>query len=225
MICIASPVRRSGTTLLQRLLCSSSNTIIYGETCANDINLMYNLFSGKQMMANQNGEWHDDQLDKVLNGEVNSWIPDLMPRSIDYLDGFKHQITSLLKTYSDVSLKYGKENWGVKLPEWNPAALKLMLDINSTVKIIYLSRNITDSLLSAQKMGMVLDQIEKEQFQNIHTQYSEFAKINLIGERVLHIDYNKLVADPTKFICELEEFTKAKDIDPEVLNYRIGDYT
>ena len=44
---ITSPVIRSGTTLLQRLLCSSPSALIYGELCAQDLEFFLNLYTFK----------------------------------------------------------------------------------------------------------------------------------------------------------------------------------
>jgi hypothetical protein len=44
---IGSPTPRCGTTLLQRLLCSSQHALIYGEKCAQDLELFLNIYTFK----------------------------------------------------------------------------------------------------------------------------------------------------------------------------------
>ncbi len=224
MICIASPVRRSGTTLLQRLICSSSNAIIYGETCANDFNLLFNIYSNKKMMATHSGSWHNEQLQNVLTGEVNDWIPDLMPNSDAYLESFRHLINAQIQFYKNFSTKNNRPIWGVKLPEWNSQALSLIQNTHHETKIIYLNRNIKDCVCSAEKMDMIRGQNEIDRFIQIYNQNLDYAKTNLVGENVLHLDYEALVENPAASLTLIAEFTGALNIDPDVMNHKIGNY-
>jgi len=154
---IVSSVRRSGTTLLQRLLCSSSNSLIYGENCANDINLFCNLISTKQSVFQTSKDWYDNQLDAVLQGNVNTWIPDLMPDIEGYLAAYKTGMLSIINYYSDYALKQNRPIWGMKLPEWNPCMLAMLKSVLPEIKIIYLHRNLEDCVRSAKKIEMVIE--------------------------------------------------------------------
>jgi hypothetical protein len=76
-IVISSPTTRSGTTLLQRLLCSSDNAIVYGEVCSSDLDLYLNFFINRAMMYQFNRAKLDSSLEMFKQGEVNDWILDL----------------------------------------------------------------------------------------------------------------------------------------------------
>src|SRR5512136_1426094 len=82
---VTSPTPRSGTTLLQRLLCSSPSTLIFGEKCAHDLELFLNIYTYKVQEYNFQREKYQQDLEKVLRGEVNDWILDLTPDIDGYL--------------------------------------------------------------------------------------------------------------------------------------------
>ncbi len=223
-ILISSPVRRSGTTLLQRLLCSSSNALIFGESCANDFNLLTNLLVSKQMVLGQNKEWRNTQLASVLNKETNDWIPDLMPDIDNYLEAVKKASFSILGHYKE----FAKENqcsvWGAKLPEWNIFSLVQTHDFFPESKVIYLVRNLPDCLRSAKSIGMVHRLEDMQYFCNTWKQNKEFASQRLKGERVLHINYEDLISNPKEIIEKIALFTGAKGIDLSVIESKINTY-
>jgi len=223
-ICISSPVRRSGTTLVQRLLCSASNALIYGENCANDLNILTNLLSSKQMIFQQGKAWRNQQLESVLEGNVNHWIPDLMPDIDGYLEAYQQSIFSLLAYYSDFAQRQERPIWGTKFPEWNPANLIQIRQILPSTKIIYIHRNIEDCVRSAKRMDMIRSMDEIQRFCQTWKQFSEYALQHLKGERVLHIQYEKLIEAPEKVIQQLEAFTEAKDIDRKVMQIKVNTY-
>src|SRR5260370_35678049 len=82
---ITAPTIRSGTTLLQRLLCSSSRALIYGELCAQDLEFFLNFYTFKSQQYNRRHEEVSTTLRNVLARDVNDWIPTLMPEISGYL--------------------------------------------------------------------------------------------------------------------------------------------
>ena len=223
-ICIAAPLRRSGTTLIQRLICSASNGLIYGETCANDFQMISNLVSSKQSFMLQHKDWRNDQIKKVLSGEVNKWIPDLMPDIETYLEGFQGMMKLLVENYGGFAEKEGKPIWGMKMPEWNPSNLVLLQQLLPETKIIYLHRNLEDCVRSAKKIEMIMGDNEINQFCHTWKQFSEYAMTHLKNENVLHLKYEALIADQEKWIGEIESFTGAKDIDKAVMKVKVNTY-
>ena len=223
-ICIASPTRRSGTTLLQRLLCSSSNSLIYGESCANDFHMLCNLFSTKEMLLSQNKDWHNSQFQSVLNGAVNKWIPDLMPDIDGYLQAYKNMIQSLADHFSNAASKAGRPVWGMKMPEWYPLGLALMQQLIPGTKILYLHRNLEDCVRSAKKIEMIQGLNELQQFCQTWRQFTDYAKLNFKGDLVLHLAYEDLIDNPDHWISEIEKFTGAIGIDRSVMTVKINTY-
>lgn len=223
-ILIASPVRRSGTTLLQRLLCSASNTLIYGETCANELFMGSNLLLNKQLLLQAGKSGHNRQLKAVLEGDVNDWIPDLMPEIDGYLQVHQNAFLSIIKYFEDFAKSQGRPIWGVKLPEWNPANLVQLHKMFPASKILYLHRNLEDCVRSARSMDMVINEQEIYQFCQAWKQAGDYAKHQLKGDGCLHLNFEDLVEFPEKTIAKIERFTGAENIDRSVMQAKINTY-
>lgn len=223
-ICIGSPVRRSGTTLLQRLLCSSPDCLIYGESVANDINILANLYASKEMLFKQTEEVRDEQYKNVLNGQLNDWIPDLTPKVANYLQYWKNTVEQFNNQFSQSSAERGRSLWGVKMPEWNPSGLVMLQRILPETKIIYLHRKLEDCVRSAKKTQMVVSIEELRRFCYTWKQFSDFASLHLTGEKVLHLQFEDLLENRETWINKIEEFTGAKSIDRNVLNVKVNTY-
>lgn len=224
-ILIASPVRRCGTTLLQRLLCSSSNCLIYGESCANDIIMTTNMMVTKEMQFASSQNWRNQQLEQVLHGEVNHWIPDLMPEMSGYLDNFRSSMNSIITHYPDFAALHGRSFWGAKLPEWNVHHLVQLNQKFPGIKIIYLNRQLAACLRSAKAMGMVQNQEDARFFCQLWKHNSEFVQHNLKGENILHLQYENLVNDPEECVNQIAKFTGAKDMKVSIFEHKVNDYS
>jgi len=223
-ICIASPVRRSGTTLIQRLLCSSPNALIYGESCANDFNLLLNLLTSKQLQFQHNKDWYNQQLQTVLEGNVNLWMPDLMPDIDGYLEAYKKMVHTHAEHFHSFAEQKGFSHWGMKMPEWNPSALVWIKQAMPATKIIYLHRNLEDCIRSAKAIDMIRGIQEVTQFCQIWKQYGDYARTHLNDELVLHMNYEDLIANPKGWIQTIENFTGVENINPTVLQAKVNTY-
>lgn len=224
-ILISSPTRRSGTTLIQRLLTSAPNTIIYGETCANDIMMLTNLYTSKVSYLESSKNWRNKQLKSVLNGEVNQWIPDLMPDIDKYLEAVKSSFYSIFNHYESFAKEHDKTIWGTKLPEWNVYNLNLVKTFFPECKIIYVIRDLGDCLRSAKAINMVQGMEETKRFCMLWRQNFDFALQNFIGERVLHLQFNDLISKPVNTIKILEQFSGSSGTDISILKHKINTYT
>src|SRR5689334_18970654 len=84
-VIITSPTIRSGTTLLQRLLCSAPKGFIFGENCAQDLELFLRVYFSKSLMYSFNKRQFAETLGAFINGQPQGWIIDLMPDIDEYL--------------------------------------------------------------------------------------------------------------------------------------------
>ena len=91
-ILITAPLHRSGTTLVQGLLCSSNTSLIYGETSASELQTMIDLYPFKLSNIRFAGINRERKLEEVLMGNTNNWLPDLMP-------SFKKWLSKIEKDY------------------------------------------------------------------------------------------------------------------------------
>src|SRR5258706_12344259 len=76
---LTAPTIRCGTTLLQRLICSSPHGLMFGETAANDLITALQLGAIKTTMYGQNRNQFATSLATFQQGDVNDWMIDLLP--------------------------------------------------------------------------------------------------------------------------------------------------
>lgn len=223
-ILIASPIQRSGTTLIQRLLSSAMDTLIYGETCANDLNMLIGLYVQKSSMYGRNDGWRSDQMQQVLAGAVNDWIPDLMPDPVEYVARFEDQVAGFFHYFAEFARRHGREQWGAKLPGWNTFQLEQLLQIMPRSRVVYIVRDLEPCVRSAKQMELCRNLADVQQFSQFWLMNLQEARRRLRSDRVFWIDYKVLVAEPESVLSELEEFTGCQKIDRTVMDHRIGDY-
>jgi hypothetical protein len=210
---------------MQRLLSSSLNTLVFGESVANDVHIYASLYQNKQLMlGGPHNAWRDQQLAQVLEGEVNAWIPDLLPAREVYLANYR----KTLEDYCDFLQQYvegeGRSQWGCKMPGWPIPQLAYLLELVPGAKIVYIHRDLEDCVVSAPSINMCVDEASTQQFRQMYAFQQAEAERRLHREEVLWIDYQELVADPAKVIAQLADFTGAKGIDAGVMEHKIGNY-
>jgi hypothetical protein len=223
-ILIASPVHRSGTTLLQRLMCSSPDTLIYGESLANDINMLLSIFLNKQMLIGRQGDWHHQQFQQVLQGDVNDWIPNIMPDKDWVMNHFEQSIFQYLKGFEQEALRHGRVYWGTKLPAWPTAMLNGVFRLMPQSRLLYIIRDLESCVRSAKLIGFCQDIAAIQQFAQLWKQNQERIIYDVPKEQLLLIPYDELCDQPEKTILKIERFTGVKKIDASVLQHRINNY-
>src|SRR5690349_3141683 len=82
---VTAPSIRCGTTLLQRLISSSKNGLLFGETAANELITALQMAEIKAGMYSHNSAQFASSLAAFQAGGVNEWMIDLMPDLDGYL--------------------------------------------------------------------------------------------------------------------------------------------
>ena len=223
-ILIASPVRRSGTTLLQRLLCSAENALIYGESCANDLQFMSNFFTSRQLYLGASSMVRDQQLKEVLDGKVNDWIPDLMPPTKAYLEALKTSCFSIFHYYKNYAAENGRSVWGMKMAEWSANQILHAHRLLPDSKLLYIFRPLADCIRSAKTVDLITNEQELQYFCQTWQQNLQFIKQNFPASHLYLLDYSALINDPEPVLQEIEAFTGARNIKREVLNHKINTF-
>ena len=140
-IFILSAGWRSGSTLLQRVLCSHPDVMIWGENTA----LLHDLAAAhKKMEALQDlSEAQKQQSgDKVHQG----WIPMLNPGVEDFERGLRRLLES---TYRDPARRGGKARWGFKEVRHDMSSARFLHRLYPEARFLLLVRNPIDCLASA----------------------------------------------------------------------------
>ncbi len=221
-VLIASPTQRSGTTLLQRLLCSSANALIYGEFCAHELFMATQLYLVKKTQFSMGQGQRKAQMDQVLEGDVDAWIPDLMPEPNEWLEKIAEGAFLQFEYMKKFAEQRGRPVWGMKMAGWNPHNLNQILGLFPKSRLIYLTRNAEDCLRSAKAIEMIRGEEEESQFLQMWTQNRNIAQQLLPKDRVLFIEFEALVEHPADSIHQLEAFSGAEGIQSEVMQKKIN---
>ena len=204
---ITSPVIRSGTTLLQRLLCSSPEALVYGELCGQDLDFLLQLCMVKTQIYTAKKPFYADTLRQVLEGKVNSWIPDLMPEMDGYLAALSRGAFAGLANCRDFALSLGRKVWGFKYPGWAPHRIQLLRRMMPLSRFICIHRNLPDCVKSAKAQGEV-------QTEELLRAFCESWKTNLLftlgqvnDPAFLVLKYEDGITEPEEMLRRIADFT------------------
>jgi hypothetical protein len=220
---IAAPTVRSGSTLLQRLCCSSSNGLIFGESCANDFDHFINIFLAKKMYLEMGSNWRNAQLSAVINGDANDWIADLMPEPDRYLEMVENNFKDYFYFFKKYALEKNRPIWGMKKPGWNPYQLRNTLNFLPKAKLVYLIRDLESCVKSAKKQDMIRTPIEIEQFSREWKAAKDFAE-NQLNKPKMIIYYENLISNTEEELLKLEAFSGLKEIDRTIIHHKINNF-
>jgi hypothetical protein len=221
-ILISSPAPRSGTTLLQRLLCSSPRALVYGETCGQDLDLFVNLYASREMLYTHNRQQLANSLRGVLAGAVNSWTVDLMPEVDEYLRALGRSCLGWLACCRDSAARAGRSVWGIKLAGWRPYSLGLMRRLMPRSRLLYVRRDVADCLKSAKARQMVRSPEQVSEFCRLWGENLSYVLGLGADPALLVINYTDLASEPARALERIAAFTGVADMDPRVLDHKIN---
>lgn len=222
---VTSPVIRSGTTLLQRLLCSSREALIYGELCGQDLDFFLQLYMVKTQIYRAKMPAFALGLREVLDGQVNSWIPDLMPEMEGYLAALKEGAFAGLVHCRDYAAGMGRRVWGFKYPGWAPHRMQLLRHTLPEARFLCIYRGLAACVKSAKAQG----ELQSEEHLRV---FCHEWKVNLqfmlgaAGDPAfLVLRYEDLAGGPEGVLGRIVEFTGVRSMRPEVLEHKVNGFS
>ncbi|MFC4990681.1 sulfotransferase [Rubritalea tangerina] len=221
-VIVLSPIVRSGSTLLQRLLCSAPNTLIYGDTVGQEIEFLANYATTRELMLRTQQATIEPVRSKVLQGDVSEFITPLSPSLAGSLKGFQDAAKTWIEVCRKESLDHGRDVWGWKMAGAEASTLARIAQWYPDAKFIWIERNLKDCLTSAKAAGMVAG---KEQASAMiqRAQACKQAFTNLQANK-LSLSFETILQNPASTIQQLEQFTGAMGIDPSVFDERINQF-
>ncbi len=219
---VTSPSIRCGTTLLQRLLCSSRNALVYGEEVGKDLDLQLQILASRRMVYAHSRARFADRLERVVRGDGDGWMLDLMPDLDGYLDAQRDGAVAGLAYCRDHALQAGRELWGFKYPGWPPALMRLLFDVVPGTRVIYLHRDLADTARSAKAWGALADEADMQGFCAQWLEHQRFMHAWRQQHPVLVLDFETLVRDPDQAIHRLCAFLPFDGIRRDPLQRRIN---
>ncbi len=219
---VTSPIQRSGTTLLQRLLCSAPNTLIYGEGAAADLEFFLTVHA---MKVQEQGMWrqvNQQKMERVLRGDVNDWILDLKPDAEGYLLALQKAAFAGAAYCRDFAIAHGHPVWGFKHPAWSPQTIKTLRRLMPRARLLIIVRELLPSLKSAKAQHMMDSDEQLRQLCQSWLNGMAYLR-ELSGDpSVLFVHYEELIEQPEKTLAAVSAFSGANGMDRLVLEHKIN---
>lgn len=222
---ITSPGPRCGTTLLQRLLCSSKRALIFGEKSVHDFEIFLNLYMAKVQEYGYSRESYNQELRKVLQGEVNDWIVSLMPDLDGYLAALRASAFAGLAYCRDFAVRAGRPVWGFKYPGWPPGMMGMIRAGMPGARFIFIQRDLPACLKSAKAQQLVVTEQDLRRFCQTWAAGVASAHEMKDGQAILFLNYEDLVQRPEDALASIAQFSGLPDLDRSVLERKINVWT
>ncbi len=222
---ITAPTTRTGTTLLQRLLCSSHAVLIYGELVAQDLEFFLNLYTFKAQAYTYKSRALARGLEQVLAGDVDHWIPDLMPDVDEYVAAFGQAAFSGIRYCRDYARQRGRPVWGFKCPAWKPALVRLVRTLLPRARWIVITRDLAACVRSAKAQLQLGSLPEVQEFCRTWLEGMDYWRGVGDDPAVLVLSYEELTAAPERPLRRLAEFTGVDDIQADVLKHKLNTWS
>jgi Sulfotransferase family len=221
-IIVGSPVPRAGTTLVQRLLCSAPNTLIYGDVVGQEMDFL----SKYALMRRQMLAAHDSiaipQREGVSAGNVNDFITSLAPPAATMDRQWREAALTWLRGCAEDAASAGRTVWGWKLAGPDGYGLGMLAAWLPAARWVWIEREPRDCFRSAKAARMVSGAEDARAFLHQSRESSRLWTL-AAGASGLRLEYSAMLADPAGTVRRLEEFTGASGIDTEVFTKRINE--
>jgi hypothetical protein len=219
---LTSPGTRSGTTLLQRLLCSSENAICYGEEIGKDLELTLQVLASREMLYRHSRPRFEARLQGLLAGDGDGWLIDLMPPLDDYLGALRTGALAPLAACGANARAIGRETWGFKYPGWPPPLVRMLQQQVPGLRVVYAVRGLADTVRSAKAWHGFTDERDTEDFCAQWLAHRRFMRAWAKEHPVLEVRHEALVAGPADTLAALAGFLGVRGMDAGVLSRRIN---
>lgn len=217
---IWAPVQRCGTGLLQRLIASSRDVLIYGE------DLFFAQFLPRALLGRSLARTESQAaVTRLAAGDYSGWYPAALPNLEKYSAALISAFYSICNVYSQDAGKAGFPRWGCKLPAFESKEHAIIRSLLPRSKHVFIYRNIEDVLRSikARKWLGSLDDVRR-----ITSQWTLQTALVLDNARhdpgMLPLRYESLCADKEAQTGKLCDFLEIDNIDCAVFDHRVNTF-
>ena len=219
-IFIWAPTQRCGTGLLQRLVTSSKQVIVFGE----------DKFLTDQLpkLMIEHAELDEDikkSTSKLASGVYEGWFPSALPFYEDDIEALGGSFNLMANAYLSSAKKLGFQKWGSKLPYVSTSQLNAVNTLLPKSRHVFLYRNLTDVMKSMKARRWVNDH---EQFKSsCEKWYNSMTEIGrtFTGVEWLHmVSHDKLIENPEFYAKELQLFLGLNELDLKVFDHKINTF-
>jgi len=212
--------QRTGSTLLQRLLNSCPQVMIWGEHLAH----LSNFFRESGYLRDW-GKQHADERKNFLLQGYNIFAPNIMPEEYELVDAARIYIAGL---FGLPAFKLGRPFWGFKEVRYGAQMAQFLQECYPQARIIHLTRNPVACFLSMKRLEEIPDEWNREWTK---TAIHNWAEINetFLNQRgwinhLWQVKFEEMVADPQAFIGNLSTFLDIpeQDFEASVFKKRVS---
>ena len=219
---VTSPTLRSGSTLVQRLLCSAPDAIIYGEEIGKDLDLLLQILASRRQVYAHSRSRLEQGLAKVLEGDANQWLIDLMPGLETYDAALRDATYAGLDACATHARGLQRPVWGFKYPGWAPGLLRWLAQDRPGTRVVYVVRRLADTARSARAWGVLPDAATLQAFGGQWLEHQR--QMRAMPCPVLRLDFESLASGDPASWAALQAFAGVASLDPSVLGRRINNH-
>ena len=223
-VIIASAVPRAGTTLVQRLLCSAGNALIYGDTVGQQVDFLARYAAVQAQFRAHIEPTAGAQRAAVRAGHVDDFITSLTPEPAVQERQWQAAAVAWLAGCRDEAGAFGRDVWGWKLAGMDGTAVRQLAAWLPQARWIWVHREAAACFQSAKAAGMGAGPDDARQFRQMaEANAAAWATVMAeTGAAALHLDYAAMTADPCGTVAQLEAFTGARGIAADVFHRKIN---
>jgi len=217
---VSSPTARCGTTVVQRLLCSSPHALVFGEYSGGALVEFAQALATRSKLLTRT-EMHRTDLARALAGE-QFWYPHLLGDAPGFVELFHNSLVRCLAFHQEQARACGRPLWGVKLPTVPVETLRNLRALCPDSKVLYVVRDLVAAARSAKARRFVRNLAELEHFATTWREGVLAIESLRADPRVCVLDYEAIERRDTGLLSELEAFTGMCGLDPAVLAARVN---
>jgi len=188
---------RTGSTLVQRLLISTGEIMIWGEHAGILLDGLQRIVSGMQEWIDQEGRRH---LERFREQGWNAWIPNVNPSHEAFVAGAR---AALLEALAEPAMRMGYRRWGFKEIRYNGAAVAFLKMLFPDASIIVVLRHPGEALRSIKVTAWYAKDHGARPEAFLAAWESSSASLAASASKfsgVLVLRYEDLVAEPERFV-------------------------
>jgi Sulfotransferase family len=220
---VFAPAVRCGTTLIQRLLNSTRQIVVFGEN-SNLVHAVPQLvFNWLRIHTEQGAELAETRR-RFVEETAEFWTSGLLPDTAAYAARTVAYFYDLLLVYQRSAEQMGFSRWGLKQPLEALTPLDTLRQLLPAARSVFIYRDLFACARSAKGRKFLAGP-------DACAAFAARWQDNLLGalsrqgrEDLLLIKYEELVADPKPTLARLEAFAETPGIDPATMERRINTF-
>jgi hypothetical protein len=216
---------RSGSTLLQRLLCTGNNTLVWGEAYDRS-NIVQHLVDTLMPFSENWPNPRYSAQSKTGVDPSSDWIANISPPQASILQAYR---ALLIELYGRPAEALGAFRWGIKEVRYGKAEAQLLRCLFPNCKLIFIRRNLKDAYVSYRGFSNRMDWYARWPYQPAFTPYQfgkHWQRLNSEFENC-HEELDALLIDYDDFISHPETIDKLElyiedNLDRSLLKKKVG---